>query len=91
MNRCFLLFLYCFICISNVSVSLAFQPLYAQPESTFNAYVQALVAEECEKAETYWLPEEIQMSKRLGIVYTGIKAKSSHRTIWDRTVQITLS
>jgi len=61
-----------FICIAAIN---SFQPLYAQPESVFNAYVQALLAKEWEKAETYWLPEEIQASKRLGISYTGIEAK----------------
>jgi hypothetical protein len=61
-----------FICIVAIN---SFQPLYAQPESVFNAYVQALLAKEWEKAETYWLPEEIQASKRFGISYTGIEAK----------------
>jgi hypothetical protein len=61
-----------FICIAAIN---SFQPLYAQPESVFNAYVQALLAKEWEKAETYWLPEEIQASKRFGISYTGIEAK----------------
>ena len=64
---------HCFlICIVTIN---SLQPLYAEPESVFNAYVQALVAEEWEKAETYWLPEEIRASKRLGIVYTGIETK----------------
>jgi len=73
MNRYSLFFLYCLlICIITINI---LQPLYAQPESIFNAYVQALVAEEWEKAETHWLPEEIRASKRLGIVYTHTKAK----------------
>ena len=53
----------------------SFQSLFAQPETVFNAYVQALVAEDWKKAETYWLPEEIRTSKRLGITYTGVKVK----------------
>jgi len=66
-------FHYCFlICIITIN---SIQPLYAQSESVFNAYVQALVAEDWEKAETYWLPEEIQASKRFGIVYTGVEPK----------------
>ena len=51
------------------------QPLYAQPETVFNAYVQALVAEDWMKAETYWLPEEIRTSKRLDVTYTDVKVK----------------
>lgn len=53
----------------------SFQPLFAQPETVFDAYVQALVAEDWMKAETYWLPEEIRTSKRLDITYAGIKTK----------------
>jgi len=60
------------ICIAAIY---SIQPLYAQPELVFSSYVQTLVSEDWEKAETYWLPEEIQKSKRLGITYTGIKAK----------------
>ena len=61
-----------FICIVAIN---SLQPLYAQPESIFNAYVQALLAKDWEKAETYWLPEKIQASRRFGISYTGIEAK----------------
>jgi hypothetical protein len=51
------------------------QHLSAQPERVFNEYLQALVAEDWEKAEKYWLPEEIRTSKRLDITYTSIKVK----------------
>ena len=68
-----IVFHYCFlICIITIN---SIHPLYAQPESVFNAYVQALVAEDWEKAETYWLQEEIQASKRFGIAYTEVEAK----------------
>ncbi len=63
----------CFL-VSIITVS-SLQPLHAQPETVFNAYVQALVAEDWEKAETYWLPEEIRKSKRLDITYAGTKVK----------------
>jgi hypothetical protein len=63
----------CFL-VSIITIS-SLQPLYAQPETVFDAYLQALVAEDWEKAETYWLPEEIRTSKRLGIAYTGTKVK----------------
>jgi len=69
MNR-YLLFSFCCFMILCI-----FQPLHAQPESIFNAYVQAVVDGEWEKTEAYWLPEEMQASKRLGIIYTGVKAK----------------
>jgi len=51
------------------------QFIYAQPELVFNNYVEALKAKEWKKAETYWLPQEIELSKRLGISYSGIDAK----------------
>ncbi len=60
--------------VSIITIS-SLQPLYAQPETVFDTYLQALAAEDWEKAETYWLPEEIRRSKRLEITYTGTKAK----------------
>lgn len=73
MNHLFPFFLYCLlICIIAINI---LQPIYAQPESTFNAYLQALISEDWQRAEGYWLSEEIQASRRLGIAYAGIKAK----------------
>jgi hypothetical protein len=63
----------CFL--ASIITASSLQPLFAQPETVFNAYVQALVAEEWEKAETYWLPEEIRTSKRLDVTYTDVKVK----------------
>ncbi|MCP4632118.1 MAG: hypothetical protein GY855_04265, partial [candidate division Zixibacteria bacterium] len=47
----------------------------AELEEISQKYFHALIDEEWEKAESCWLPYEVEISRRLGISFTGIKAK----------------
>lgn len=62
-------------CLIFIIIAFNLKPLYAQPETVFNKYSQALIAEEWDRAESYWLTSDIEKSKRLGITFTNIKAK----------------
>jgi len=74
------------------------QLLFADPKDVINQYIQAVRAEDWEKAESFWLGEEIEKSNRLGISFGGIEAKydcaspliiESDRLLnWAETVKI---
>ena len=48
---------------------------YAQPDKIFDEYIQALILKQWDKAKSYWLPSEMEASKRLGISFNNIEAK----------------
>lgn len=49
--------------------------LFAQPTQVFNDYLDALLRSEPLRAESHWIQEEIEKSRRLGIEFTRIEAK----------------
>ncbi len=57
--------------ISSMLVSLS----HTQPVQVFNGYLEALMRSDSILAESFWISEEIELSKRLGIEYIGIEAK----------------
>jgi hypothetical protein len=71
-HRYFLLTIYA------ITLTIAYNLSWAaklQPELVFEAYLEDLLSSRWEQAESHWLPEVVQKSKRLGITYTGINAK----------------
>lgn len=47
----------------------------AAPDSVFHAYIRAVLAEDWPAAESLWLPEEVVLSRRLEIGFTGMPLK----------------
>jgi hypothetical protein len=66
---------YCAVCILIITLFCFADPLYAQPDSLFNSYLNALVAGQWNKAENCWAPEDLICSKRLGINYIYVPCK----------------
>ncbi len=47
----------------------------ANADTIFNDYIQAILAEDWPKAESFWLAEEVALAKRLGVEFTGVPLK----------------
>lgn len=71
----------------------------ATATAVFNDYIQAILAEDWPKAESFWLHDEVSLAKRLGVEFTGVPLKVDcsspvleHRlAIRDNLVQLAVS
>lgn len=69
------------------------------PDAAFNDYIQAIIAEDWPTAESLWLPDEVALSKRLGVEFTGVPLKVDcssplleHRlALRNQAVQLTIA
>lgn len=83
------------------TILLALTPhaMAASADAVFNDYIQAILAEDWPKAESFWLPDEVSLAKRLGVEFTGVPLKVDcsspvleHRfAIRDNLVQFSVS